>query len=98
MCFPRCFKIPELNEMGDEIERDYMEEKRQKKHLEMNGLTDEEKNLTNASTKCHTTDEHESDNCELKNKIKVFLLQNTGIILGFSFMLLMALYSGNISF
>ena len=85
--------------MGEEIERDYMEEKRQKRHLAMNGLTDEEKNLTNVSAKCDTSEERELDHndCELRNKIKVFLLQNAGIILGFSFMLIMALYSGNIS-
>lgn len=80
-------KVPELNEIGEEIERDYMFEKMQA--LDQSNIPEEEKNLKSSNSTEHIL-------IDINIKIKVLIIQNIGIILGFSFMLLMAIYSENI--
>jgi hypothetical protein len=79
--------------MGDEIERDFFEEIRQKKLMELSCQSEEEKNLATRSSDFETIGEP----FNLKIKIKILIVQNTGILLGFSFMLFMALFSEKIN-
>ena len=72
--------------MGEEIERDYLLEKNR-----MKPTTEEERNL-NEEKNSNVNEEF-----DLKIKIKILLIQNLGIILGFSLMLIMALFSENIN-
>lgn len=76
-----CDMIPELNEMGEEIERDYIDEKREK--LNKTNAVDEE--FLDSSRKS------EKISFDLGIKLKVLLMQNLGIVLGFSVMLVMAM-------
>ena len=86
-------KIPELNEMGDQIERDYLEEKQKKRQEEFNQLSEEEKQLENLNTNPGL-----EDSFDVVIKIKILLIQNVAIMFGFSFMLIMAIYSEHIRF
>ena len=72
--------------MGEEIERDYLIEKR--KLLYNNGKIPEEEVQLNFS---NSLDVPETFDAYIK--IKVLVIQNIGIVLGFSIMLIMALYS-----
>ena len=78
--------MPELNEMGEEIERDYLIEKR--KLLYNNGKIPEEEVQLNFSNSLEVPETFDA-----YIKIKVLVIQNIGIVLGFSIMLIMALYS-----
>ena len=79
------FQIPELNELGDEIERDFHA------NANLNKTNDEERTLSNPSTS------KPQEPFDLGLKLKILVIQNIGIITGFSFMLIMAIYSGEIS-
>lgn len=67
--------------MGEEIERDYIDEKREK--LNKTNAVDEE--FLDSSRKS------EKISFDLGIKLKVLLMQNLGIVLGFSVMLVMAM-------
>ena len=67
--------------MGEEIERDYINEKREK--LNKTNAVDEE--FLDSSRKS------EKISFDLGIKLKVLLMQNLGIVLGFSVMLVMAM-------
>jgi zinc transporter ZupT len=82
-----CDMIPELNEMGDQIERDYLEEKLQKRIEKSNRDSAEEKQLANKEA-----------SFDVMIKIKILIIQNLAILFGFSFMLIMAIYSDHIKF
>jgi len=81
-----CDMVPELNEIGDEIERDYLLEKR-KMLFDQEKYSEEEINLDNPGS----IDLPEV--FDLSIKIKVLLMQHLGILLGFSVMLIMAMKS-----
>jgi len=83
-----CDMVPELNEMGEEIERDYVLEKRQAMYKTENA-PGEEINLERLVANERTGDKAEF--FDLRIKLKVLFLQNLGIILGFSVMAVMAL-------
>lgn len=72
--------------MGEEIERDYIREKRQIMFDE-GKIPEEEINLDSSSM------EVSAETFDLKIKLKVLLMQNLGIVFGFSVMLIMALKS-----
>lgn len=72
--------------MGDEIERDYLLEKR-KMLFDQEKYSEEEINLDNPGS----IDLPEV--FDLSIKIKVLLMQHLGILLGFSVMLIMAMKS-----
>ena len=84
--------------MGDQIERDYLEEKIIKKQNKINLTTEvhdeKEQGTPNASLKKASAD----DSFNVTIKIKILLIQNVAILLGFMFMLLMAVYSEHIKF
>ncbi len=77
--------VPELNEMGEEIERDYILEK-QLGLLDAGKISEEESNL-NEFEKTGAAIEL----FDLRIKLKVLFMQNFGIVLGFSIMALMAM-------
>lgn len=86
-----CGMIPELNEIGEEIEKDYLNEK-------YSISNDECKSFGDNQIK---TDENTNDTSQifdLSIKIKVLVIQNVGILFGFAFMLFMAMYSELIAF
>ena len=91
-----CDMIPELNEMGDEIERDYIEEKEKNKLKESSQNSEEVEQLDTQNSNVKRVLIEDSFNIMIK--IKILLIQNVAIILGFSFMLLMAIYSDHIKF
>lgn len=63
---------------------------KQQKSNQLN-LPEEEKNLNGSSAT------NEADLAiDIRVKIKVLIIQNIGIVMGFSFMLIMAIYSENI--
>ena len=62
----------------------------QQKFNQLN-LLEEEKNLNGSNT---TNDQNIM--IDIRVKVKVLIIQNIGIIIGFSFMLVMAIYSENI--
>lgn len=72
--------------MGDEIERDYLIEKR-KLLFDQDKLPEEEINLD------YTSSADLPEVFDLTIKIKVLLMQHLGILLGFSVMLIMAMNS-----
>jgi hypothetical protein len=81
------FKIPELNETSNELEATYL--KRIKKHNALLDLS-EENNETKKS-------KYININSALTfYKFKLLIIQNIGIIIGFSVMLIMARYSKSI--
>lgn len=85
--------------MGEEIERDYYEDKKQKRLIELSVQSEEEKNLQGNNSRSNTLVNVEfAEPFDLKIKIKILLLQNTGILCGFWFMLFMAIYSEKINF
>jgi hypothetical protein len=85
--------------MGEEIERDFYEDNKQKRLFELSAQSDEEKNLQGSSSRSNTLDDVEfAEPFDLKIKIKIVLLQNIGILIGFWFMLFMAIYSEKINF
>jgi len=88
-----CDMIPELNEMGDEIERDYLLEKKQN---ELVNSPSPVATLSSSSSKTGSI-EDEYEDLDLTIKFKVFFLQNLGIIVGFGFMLVMAFYAEKIN-
>jgi hypothetical protein len=59
--------------------------------INQNNMPEEEKTLNGSGS----TNE-QMPMIDIKIKIKVLIIQNIGIIMGFSFMLLMAIYSENI--
>jgi len=70
--------------MGEQIEKDHLEEE-QKKVLNRSDSASSQNNLI-------------QDSFSIMIKIKILLIQNVAILLGFSFMLLMANYSERIKF
>ena len=85
--------------MGEEIERDFYEENKQKRLIELSAQSEEEKNLQGNSSRSNTLADVEfAEPFNLKIKIKIVLLQNIGILIGFWFMLFMAIYSEKINF
>lgn len=85
--------------MGEEIERDFYEESKQKRLIELSAQSEEEKNLQGSSSRSNTlVDVEFAEPFDLKIKIKIVLLQNMGILVGFWFMLFMAIYSEKINF
>ena len=80
--------------MGDQIEKDHLEEKRIKKLNESNNGSPETANALNLNSKNNPIE----DSFEIMIKIKILLIQNVAILLGFFFMLLMANYSEHITF
>lgn len=82
-----CDMVPELNEMGEEIERDYIIGKRQILYDKGEIAAEEEINLDSNSLSVSY------ETFDLNIKLKVLLMQNLGIVLGFSIMLIMALKS-----
>ena len=80
--------------MGEQIEKDYLEEKEKKKLKKLN-LSTEAQNQREQEM----PNDHENkvpDSFDAIIKIKIFVIQNFGTVLGFIFMLLMAIYSENI--
>jgi hypothetical protein len=105
-----CDMIPELNEMGEEIERTELHERRksikkeipeEERQLQMspiNNSNNSDSNRNNDVTFNGLCDsECDEDIFDLGLKIKIMIIQNLGIIIGFGFMLLMALYSEKIN-
>ncbi len=105
------YQVPELHEIGEEIERDYMIEKLQRSsRLKLNTKTkrkkedhdddDDDDGEAEADEDLNEKQINYNNNSNLaidiNIKIKVLIIQNIGIIMGFSFMLLMAIYSENI--
>lgn len=86
-----CGMIPELNEIGEEIEKDYLNEKYSILNDECKTFAD---NQTRIEDKIHDT----SQIFDLTIKLKVLAIQNIGILFGFTFMLFMAMYSELIAF
>ena len=82
--------------MGEDIERDFFEENQRKVLAEVSAQSDEEKHLA-CSSKMGDVDSYIHEPFDIKIKIKILILQNTGILLGFSFMLFMALFSDRIN-
>lgn len=85
-----CGMIPELNEMGEEIERDYLNEKYsigndERRTLSQNGCND--------SKRGEESTEDITQIFDFAIKLKIIFLQNLGILFGFGFMLFMAIYS-----
>ena len=70
--------------MGEQIEKDHLEEE-QKKVLNRSDSASSQNNLI-------------QDSFSIMIKIKILLIQNVAILLGFFFMLLMANYSEHIKF
>jgi zinc transporter ZupT len=115
-----CDMIPELNEMGEEIERDYIAAenlaRRKRKESLSNGHNkkndtnnannttfeenEENQSLTNANSSALTATESTQNDISfiMKIKIKIIIIQNIGILTGFSFMLIMALYAERLQF
>lgn len=79
--------------MGDQIEKDHLEEKRIKKQSESNNVSPNRANELNLNMKNDS-----KDSFEIMIKIKILFIQNIAILLGFFFMLLMANYSDHIKF
>ena len=73
-----------MNELGDEIESETLEEAKTK------SSNDEERALSNQEFR------KLEEPLNLKLKFKIFVIQNLGIIFGFSFMLIMAIYAKDI--
>jgi hypothetical protein len=73
-------KIPELSEMGLEIEKHYMKDFKEEVHRSTLSL-----------------ERQESTKFAFKIKIINFMLQNLGMIIGFSCMLILAIYAKKIS-
>jgi hypothetical protein len=71
--------------MGEEIERDYIREKRQLMYDE--GMIPEEEIYLNSSGSIESM-----ETFDLKIKLKVLFMQHIGILFGLLVMLLMALY------
>ena len=71
--------------MGEEIERDYIREKRQLMYDE--GMIPEEEIYLNSSGSMESM-----ETFDLKIKLKVLFMQHIGILFGLLVMLLMALY------
>jgi hypothetical protein len=105
-----CDMIPELNEMGEEIERTELHERRksikkeipeEERQLQMspiNNSNNSDSNRNNDVTFNGLCDsECDEEVFDLGLKIKIMIIQNLGIIIGFGFMLLMALYSEKIN-
>ena len=82
--------MPELNEMGEQIEKDYFNDKKVRKLNETVDQIEEEKNLA------QNTDVKVEEPFEIQIKLKILFLQNIGILFGFCFMLFMAIYSERI--
>jgi hypothetical protein len=124
-----CDMIPELNEMGDEIERDYIAADVARRHKNQSesspngghnhvagsgdgakkkkgcegGEDEESRSLTtnvdhSRSLTAAMDAAHNDVSFIMKIKIKIIIIQNIGILTGFSFMLLMALYAEKIQF
>ncbi|RNA27103.1 zinc transporter ZIP14 isoform X1 [Brachionus plicatilis] len=81
-----CGMIPEMNEIGEEIEKDYLSEK-------YSILNDECKTFSDNQAKKGDHSNDTSQIFDLSIKIKVLVIQNVGILFGFAFMLFMAMYS-----
>jgi hypothetical protein len=118
-----CGMIPELNEMGEEIERDYIADEdlaRRKRKEALNTTNtiknnkksagnnnnnnnnrstyeedDENRSLTNPNSSALTAAEstHNDVSFIMKIKVKIIIIQNIGILAGFSIMLIMALFA-----
>ncbi|CAF0912329.1 unnamed protein product [Brachionus calyciflorus] len=84
-----CSMIPELNEMGEEIERDLLSKKYSIKNDECKTLSQNGNELKPSEP----THEDISQIFDFGIKIKILIIQNIGILLGFGFMLFMAIYS-----
>lgn len=84
-----CDMIPELNEMGDEIEKDCLAEMKERFINDISNMSEEEQALAKSTLRLY-------EPFDLLLKIKILIIQNIGIIFGFSFMLLMAIYSERI--
>lgn len=80
--------------MGDQIEKDHLEEKRIKKLNEQKNVPAKTANALDLNSKNNPIE----DSFEITIKIKILLIQNVAILLGFFFMLLMANYSEHIKF
>jgi hypothetical protein len=80
--------------MGEQIEKDHLEEKRIKKLNESNSASADTPNALNINSKNNLIE----DSFGIMIKIKILLIQNVAILLGFFFMLLMANYSEHIKF
>ena len=79
--------------MGEQIEKDYLREKEEKK---LNKLNLSAKANDIKEQMVPNDNEKFTDSFHVTIKIKIFLIQNFGIILGLIFMFLMAIYSENI--
>lgn len=104
-------KIPELNEMGEEIERDKLNESASLMLKSLSGqavagdeVDEARRALRAGDTEPATSQQVESSGTASRNvvgmafKIKILVIQNIGIVTGFSFMLLMAIHSESINF
>ena len=80
--------------MGDQIEKDHLEEKRIKKLNEQKNVPSRTVNALDLNFNNNPI----KDSFEIMIKIKILLIQNVAILLGFFFMLLMANYSEHIKF
>lgn len=78
-----CDMIPELNESGEEIERDYLK-KLKKRHAIQQAQTNSKQEEPDFSAQ------------RFSMKIKIVLTQNLGIITGFALILIMSFVSGKI--
>ena len=76
--------------MGEQIEKDYFNDKKVRKLNETVDQIEEEKNLA------QNTDVKVEEPFEIQIKLKILFLQNIGILFGFCFMLFMAIYSERI--
>ena len=78
--------------MGEQIEKDYFNDKKSKKQNDTADQVEEEKNLA------QNVDVRVEEPFEIAIKLKILFLQNIGILFGFCFMLFMAIYSERIQF
>lgn len=80
--------------MGEEIERDFIHNKMNSKvpKAVISGCDDNEKGDDDE------TKSNEDEKSKIFLQIKILLIQNLGILLGFFFMLFMAIYSEAIAF
>jgi hypothetical protein len=86
--------------MGEEIEKDYLEEKNRERRLvfgkdeNVEGSTSSSPNVLKENKSPKFFEPIEFD---FKIKLKIIFIQNLGIIFGFSFMLIMAFVADNIN-
>jgi zinc transporter ZupT len=82
-----CDMIPELNQSGEDIEKDYFKQLK-KKHAALQ--------MSNTSKQDNNQIEPDFNAKRFSFKIKVLLTQNFGILIGFALMLVMSLFSDRI--